>query len=66
MVYALEKPQHGKTDQEYVGPCQILDVNYETYSVEMKRGEHTRIVHMDTIKRSFELPKSTLESVEAP
>ena len=62
----LKKPKHWKTDQEYVGPSEILDVNYETHSVEIKRGEHTRIVHMDMIKRSFELPKPTLELVEAP
>ena len=61
MVYVLKKPKHGKTD-----PCEILDVNYGTHSVEIKRGEHTRIVHMDMIKRSFELPKPTLEFVEAP
>ena len=66
MVYVLKKPKQGKTDQEYVGSCEILDVNYETHSVEIKRGEHTRIVHMDMIKRSFELPKPTLGSVEAP
>ena len=47
-------------------PYEILDVNYETHSVEIKRGEHTRIVHMDMIKHSFELPKPTLESLEAP
>ena len=45
MVYVLKKPKHGKTDQEYVGPCEILDVNYETHSMEIKRGEYTRIVH---------------------
>ena len=66
MVYVLKKPKHGKTDQEYVGPCEILDVNYGTHSVEIKRGEHTRVVHIDMIKRSFELPKPKFESVEAP
>ena len=66
IVYVLKKPKHGKTDQGYVGPCEILDVNYGTHSVEIKRGEHTRIVLMDMIKRRFELPKPTLEFVEAP
>ena len=64
MVYVLKKPKHGKTDREYVGPCEILNVNYETHSVEIKRGEHTRIVHMDMIKHSFELPRPTVEAVE--
>ena len=58
--------KYGKTDQEYVGPCEILDVNYGTHSVEIKRGEHTHIIHMDMIKRSFELRKPTLKPVEAP
>ena len=66
MVYVLKKHKHGKTDQEYMGPCEILDVNYGTHSGEIKREEHMRIVHVDMIKRSFELPKPTLESVEAP
>ena len=65
MVYVLKKPKDEKTDQEYVGPCEILDVNYGTHSVEIKR-EHTRIVHMDMIKRSFVLWKPTLQFVEAP
>ena len=65
IVYVLKTPKHGKTDQEYVGPCEILDVNYETHSLEIKRGEHTRIVHMDMIKYNFELPKPIVEAVEA-
>ena len=28
MVYVLKKPKHGKIDQEYVGPCEMLYVNY--------------------------------------
>ena len=63
MVYVLKKPKHRKTNQEYVGPCEILDVNYETHSVKIKR-EHTRIVHIDMIKHSFELPRLTVEAVE--
>ena len=50
MVYVLKKPQNGKTHQEYVGPCAILDVNYETHGVEIKRGEHTRIVHINMME----------------
>ena len=65
MVNVLKKPKHGKTDQAYMGPCKILDVNYETDSVDAKRAEHMRIVHMDMIKHSFESRKPTLGAVEA-
>ena len=53
----MKKPKHGKMDREYVGPCEIIEINYNTYNATIKKGEQTRIVHLNLLKRSYELPK---------
>ena len=58
LVYVQTTPKPGKTDPQYTGPCEIIDINPETHSLEIRKGEQSRIIHMDMAKRSYELPKS--------
>ena len=39
MVYVLKKPKYGKTDREYIGPCEIIEINHETYNVKIRKGD---------------------------
>ena len=64
MVYLTKKPKHGKTDQEYIGPCEILEINHDTHNAKIHKGDQTKIVHMDLLKRSYELQRGTLPSKE--
>ena len=59
MVYLMKKPKHGKRDREYVGPCEIIEINYSTHNAKIQKGEQTRTVHLNLLKRSYELPKGT-------
>ena len=55
MVYLLKKPKHGKMDNEYVGPCEIIEMNYNTHNAKIRKGENTQVVHMDLLKHSYEM-----------
>ena len=57
MVYVQTTPKPGKTDPQYTGPCEIIDINPATHSLEIRKGEQSRIIFMDMAKRSYELPK---------
>ena len=54
--------KHGKTDREYIGLCEIIEINHETHNVKIQKGEKARVVHMDLIKRSYELPRLTVNN----
>ena len=64
MVYLIKKPKQGKTNQEYIGPCEILEINHDTHNAKIHKGDQTGIVHMDLLKRSYELQRGTLPSEE--
>ena len=53
MVYLMKKPKHGQSDQEYISPCEILDINHDTHNAKIHKGNQTKIVHMDLLKRSY-------------
>ena len=35
MVYLMKKPKHQKMDREYVGPCEIIEINYSTHNAKI-------------------------------
>ena len=58
MVYIQTTPKQKKTDPQYTGPCEIIDIYPETHRLEIRKGEQSRIIHVDMAKRSYELPKN--------
>ena len=64
MVYLMEKPKHRKTDQEYIGPCEILEINRDTHNAKIQKGDQTKIDPMDLLKRSYELQRGTVPNEE--
>ena len=55
MVYLLKDPIRGKFEGQYVGPCKILEVDYGTRNVRIQKGNRTRVVHMDKIKKAYDM-----------
>ena len=37
MAYLIKKPKHGKTDQEYIGPCEALEINYDNHNAKIQK-----------------------------
>ncbi|KAJ8666184.1 hypothetical protein QAD02_007846 [Eretmocerus hayati] len=52
-VYLLKEPRHGKGDKHYVGPCEILEVDYESNNARIQKGDKTRVVHIDKLKNCY-------------
>lgn len=61
MVYLLKEPKKGKHAKEYVGLCEIREMNYNTHNVKLQKGDHTRVVHMNKIKRWYKTPPQTTD-----
>ena len=55
MVYLLKDPKPGKLEGEYVGPCEILEIDYGSLNVKIQKGNRTRVVHMDKIKKAYDM-----------
>ncbi|KAJ8670944.1 hypothetical protein QAD02_002203 [Eretmocerus hayati] len=54
MVYLLKEPRHGKTDKHYVGPWEILEIDYNTHNARIIKDGTERIVHIDKLKNHHE------------
>ena len=62
MVYVQKTPKPGKTDPQYTCLCEIIDINPETHSLEVRK-EQSRIIHMDMAKEEKKRKKiSTRDS----
>lgn len=59
MVFFLKKPKKRKHAKEYVGPCKIIGMNYDTHNVKIQKGNHTRMVHINKIKRRYKTSLQT-------
>ena len=59
MVYLMKKSKHGKIYREYVGPCEIIEINNSTHNAKIQKGEQMRTLHLNLLKRSYELPKGS-------
>ena len=55
MVYCLKEPKKGKLASEWIGPFEIIKIDYLLHNVELKSGDVIRVTHIDKIKRAFEL-----------
>ncbi|KAJ8671505.1 hypothetical protein QAD02_002764 [Eretmocerus hayati] len=54
MVYLIKEPRHGKTDKHYVGPWEILEIDYNTHNARIIKDGTERIVHIDKLKNHHE------------
>ena len=53
MVYVLKEPKVGQFKPEYKGPCEIIGINYSTHNAKIQKGNKTRIVNLNKLKRSI-------------
>ncbi|RYA67286.1 hypothetical protein DD595_26380 [Enterobacter cloacae complex sp. 4DZ3-17B2] len=52
MVMLAKEPRHGKWDDTFVGPYEILEV-LESRNVRLEIDEsHTKVVHVDKLKKA--------------
>jgi hypothetical protein len=62
IVYALKEPRKGKLDMYYVGPYEIISIDYAKNNVVIQRDNKTKTLHIDKIKKAPTL-KSILEGI---
>jgi hypothetical protein len=55
MVYALKEPRKGKLDTYYVGPFEIISIDYTKNNVVILRDNKIKILHIDKIKKTSTL-----------
>ena len=55
MVYIIRKPRKGKNESEYVGPCEIISINYNTHNVTLRRNGKEKVFHADLIKHANDI-----------
>lgn len=46
----------GKTRNISEPLYEIIGINYETHNVKLQKGDHTRVLHMNKIKRRYKTP----------
>jgi hypothetical protein len=54
MVYLLKGVKHGKFDEEYEGPYEISQIDYNLHNAEIRRNNKKYVVHLDKLKRARE------------
>ena len=52
MVYLMKKSKYGKMDREYVGPCEIIEINYSTHNAKRRAW----YVHPQNKNENFSRP----------
>ena len=52
-------------DDEYVGPCKIISINYEDNTAKIQKGNKSQTVHMDKLTRANiqEIPVEQIEKI---
>jgi hypothetical protein len=58
MVYARKEPRKRKLDTYYVGPYEIISMDYTKNNVVIQRDNKIKTLHIDKIKKA-----STLKSI---
>ena len=63
LIKEVKDPTNRKFDDEYIGPCEITQINYEDNTAKIQKGNKSRVVHMDKLRRANiqEIPPEQIE-----
>ena len=63
LIKEVKDPNNRKFDDEYIGPCEITQINYEDNTAKIHKGNKSRDVHMDKLRRANiqEIPPEQVE-----
>ena len=55
-VYLINRAKGNKIEKDsFIGPYEITGIQRDSHNLELKTGEHLKVVHMDQVKRGHEI-----------